>query len=200
MTATICPPVPASQLHAAFLRQLPRIRAHARYAFRSVACPDTRADRVAETVALAWRHFAALSRRGKDPAGLVTTLSLRASQAVKAGRRLVRSDGARDALSPVARVRHGFTVSRLPNPRGGDHHLIDALAHNTRTPPPEQAAFRLDYPRWRAGFRPRTRAVLDALAVGGRTGEVARRFGLSMGRVSQLRRAFAASWRRFHDG
>jgi hypothetical protein len=42
--------------------------------------------------------------------------------------------------------------------------------------------------------------VLDALAVGGRTGEVARRFGLSQGRVSQLRRVFATSWRRFHEG
>jgi hypothetical protein len=200
MTTSAIAPVPASQLHAAFLRQLPRIYAHARYAFRHVVCADARADRVAETVALAWRHFAALSRRGKDPTRFVTTLSLRASQAVKAGRRLVRSDGARDALSPVARVRHGFAVERLPHPRCEAPHLAEALADNTRTPVPEQAAFRLDYPRWRAGFRPRTRAVLDALAVGGRTGEVARRFGLSQGRVSQLRRRFAASWRRFHEG
>jgi len=117
MTATTRPPVAAADLHAAFLRQLPRIYGHAQYAFRHVACADSSDDRVAETVALAWKHFAALTRRGKDPAGFVTTLSLRASQAVKAGRRLVRSDGARDALSPVAKVRHGFVVSRLPHPR-----------------------------------------------------------------------------------
>jgi DNA-directed RNA polymerase specialized sigma24 family protein len=200
MTETTRPPVPTSRLHAAFLAALPRIRAHARYAFRHVACPDTRDDRVAETVAIAWRQFARLHRRGKDPSRFVTTLALRCSQAVRAGRRLVRSDGARDALSPVARARHRFAVERLPHPRCGVPHLAEALADDTRTPVPEQAAFRLDYPRWRAGFRPRTRAVLDALAGGGRTGEVARRFGLSQGRVSQLRRQFADNWRQFHGG
>ena len=34
----------------------------------------------------------------------------------------------------------------------------------------------------------------------GRTAEVAGRFGLSPARVSQLRRAFAESWREFHRG
>ncbi|HVK16614.1 MAG TPA: hypothetical protein VM533_06670 [Fimbriiglobus sp.] len=50
MTATTRPPVPAADLHTAFLRQLPRIYTHARYAFRHVACADSRDDRVAETV------------------------------------------------------------------------------------------------------------------------------------------------------
>ncbi|HVK10604.1 MAG TPA: hypothetical protein VM597_17690 [Gemmataceae bacterium] len=131
-----------ADLHAAFLGQLPRILAHARFAFRHVACPDARADRVAETVALAWRSFAALSGRGRDPSRFVTTLSLRASQAVKAGRRLVRSEAARDALSPVARARHGFAVARLPQPRCGVPHLAEALADDTRTPVPDQAASR----------------------------------------------------------
>ena len=198
MPASITAPVRAADPHAAFLGQLPRIVAHARFAFRHVACPDARADRVAETVALAWKSFAALSGRGRAPGRFVTTLSLRASQAVKAGRRLARSDSARDALSPVARARHGFAVGRLPHPRCDDPRLAEALADDTRTPVPDQAAFRLDYPRWRAGFRPRARAVLDALAGGERTGDVARRFGISPGRVSQLRRAFADSWRKFH--
>jgi len=198
MPASITAPVRAADPHAAFLGQLPRIVAHARFAFRHVACPDARADRVAETVALAWKSFAALSGRGKDPRTFVSTLALRCSQAVRAGRRLARSESARDALSPVARARHGFTVGRFPPPRGDVPHLAEALADDTRTPVPDQAAFRLDYPRWRAGFLPRARVVLDALAGGERTGDVARRFGISPGRVSQLRRAFADSWRKFH--
>src|SRR5262245_46518605 len=141
MTATICPPVAATDLHAAFLAELPRFAAHARFATRHVACPDTRADLAAEVLALASRQFARLHRRGKDPGTIVTTLALRCSQAVRAGCRLVRSDGARDALSPVARVRHGFVVSRLPHPRCEAPHLAEALADNTRTPVPEQAAF-----------------------------------------------------------
>src|SRR5688572_15373129 len=104
MTATIRPPVAAADLHAAFLRQPPRFAAHARYATRHLGCPDTRDDLVAEVLALAWRQFVRLHCRGKDPGTFVTTLALQCSQAVKAGRRLVRSDSACDALAPVARA------------------------------------------------------------------------------------------------
>ena len=150
-------------------------------------------------IALAWKTFASLTRRGKDPAGFVSTLALRSSQAVRAGRRLTRADSARDVLSPVARRRHGFTITGLGRMSRLDPRLAEVLADNTRTPVPDQAAFRADYPRWRAGFRRRDRKVLDALAAGGRTAEVARRFGLSAGRVSQLRRRFAESWDDFQS-
>src|SRR5437763_1551029 len=63
---------------------LPAARAAA--AHRGVGCPDTRADLVAETGALAWRHFARLVDRGKNPERFVTTLDLRSTQAVRAGR------------------------------------------------------------------------------------------------------------------
>src|SRR5262249_28639257 len=188
-----------------FLAHLPRFRAHARSAFRHVRCPDTRADLTAETLALAWRHFAALALRGRRPEAFVTTLALRCSQAVRAGRRLAGSDRSSDALSPVARVRHRFTVRPLGDPTavtgpvpGDGEELAEALSGNTRTPVPAQVAFRLDFPRWRSGFGPRARAVLDALAAGGRTNEVARELGLSPARVSQMRREFERGWRAFH--
>ncbi|HJZ54043.1 MAG TPA: LuxR C-terminal-related transcriptional regulator, partial [Gemmataceae bacterium] len=76
--------------------------------------------------------------------------------------------------------------------------LAEALSGNTRTPVPAQVAFRLDFPRWRSGFGPRERAVLDALAAGGRTNEVARELGLSPARVSQMRREFERGWKAFH--
>ena len=78
--------------------------------------------------------------------------------------------------------------------------LTDALADNTRSAVPEQAAFRLDFPRWRASLRERDRAVLDALAGGEGTEEAARRFGISPGRVSQLRRDFEQGWAAFEVG
>src|SRR5262249_40822343 len=167
-----------------FLEHLPRFRAHARYALRHVRCHDTRADLMAETLALAWRHFAALALRGRRPEAFVTTLALRCSQAVRAGRRLAGSDRSTGAPSPGARVRHAFAVRTLgdptpvidPPPESGEE-LAEALSGNTRTPVPAQVAFRLDFPRWRSGFGRRARAVLDALAAGGRTNEVARELG-----------------------
>jgi DNA-directed RNA polymerase specialized sigma24 family protein len=189
-----------------FLAHLPRFEAHARFAFRRLGCPHARDDRVAETLALAWRHFAALSKRGKRPEQFVTTLALRCSQAVKAGRKLVRCEGGKDVLSPVAQVRHGVSVMRLPDrDQEWEHHplpdeLAEALADNTRSAVPEQVAFRVDFPRWRAGLRRRDRKILDALARGERPTDVAQRFALSPGRVSQLRREFEDGWREFQRG
>jgi hypothetical protein len=197
---------PRTGVTARFLAHLPRFESHARFAFRRVGCPHARADRVAETVALAWRHFAALSKRGKKPEQFVTTLALRCSQAVKAGRRLAGCETSRDVLSPVAHVRHGFAVVRLPDhDRESDRHplpdeLAEALADNTRSAVPEQVAFRLDFPRWRASLRRRDRKILDALARGERPTDVAHRFALSPGRVSQLRADFEWSRWAFQQG
>ena len=204
-TAALTPPTGRS-ISALFLAHLPRFLAHARFAFRRVGCPHTRADRVAETLALAWRHFAALARRGKQPEQFVTTLALRCSQAVRAGRRLAGCETGRDVLSPVAQVRHGFAVGRLPDhDRESDRHplpdeLAEALADNTRSAVPEQVAFRLDFPRWRASLRRRDRKILDALARGERPTDVAHRFALSPGRVSQLRADFEWSRWAFQQG
>ena len=111
MTATTFDPTtagPAPDTHAKFLAHLPKIRRHARYALRGVGCPDTRADLVAETVALAWKHFDRLVERGKRPETFVTTLALRCSQAVRAGRRLAGSDGVTDVLSRSPGIRRAL--------------------------------------------------------------------------------------------
>jgi hypothetical protein len=200
----VVPPGPVVEL--AFLAVLPRVAAVARFAFRHVRCPETRADRVAEAVGLAWKKFVLLSARGKDPAAFPTTLAMRCCQAVRAGRRLVRAERTKDVLSPVAQARHAFRVERLPTrvkalgrPRLPPD-LADALADDPRGRVPDRAAFRIDFPAWRAGLGRKHRRVMDALAVGGRTDEVAAAVKVSPGRVSQMRRELAASWNAFHAG
>jgi hypothetical protein len=100
-----------------------------------------------------------------------------------------------------------FNSSRSRSPCGGlaatapeSGVLAEALAAGTKGRVPDRAAFRIDFPRWRAGFGGRDRAVLDALAAGGGTCEVAGQFRISPARVSQLRRAFRESWHEFHRG
>ena len=188
-------PDPAQAL---FLDQFPRFCDHARFAFRHVLCPATRDDQVAEALALAWRHFVTLLARGKNPAGFVTVLAFRCTQAVKAGRRLAGNESPRDVLSPRAAARHQFILTRDLDAVPATGPWADAVAENGRTPVPDQAAFRIDFPRWRASFAGRDRAVLDALMAGGGTMEVAQAFRVTPGRVSQLRRMFEASWRAFH--
>ena len=118
--------------------------------------------------------------RGKRPEEFVTTLALRCTQAVRAGRRLAGSDRSRDVLSPVARVRHGVVVVRLddrvPAPWldpawAGAEVVAAALAIDPKARVAEQAAFRIDFPAWRARLSVRDRAVADALAAGEGTGD-----------------------------
>src|SRR3954468_24322118 len=104
VTCTANMSAPIDDIQASFVRVLPRIRAHARYALRR-STPDVRDDMVAEVLALSWKHFADLSRRGRRPEHFVTTLALRCSQAVRGGRRVAGSEGVRDVLSPVAGCR-----------------------------------------------------------------------------------------------
>jgi hypothetical protein len=190
---------PPSRLHAAFLRLLPRIERHGLVCFRDLRCPGRRADAVAEVVALAWKWFLRLAERGKDASAYPSALAAYAARAVRAGRRLCGRERGKDALSPRAR-RHGFVVHGLPGgrtPPGGP--LDEALRDNTRTPVPDQASFRCDFPAWLATRTERDRQLIGDLMLGERTLDAARKRGLSPGRVSQLRRRFMEDWARFCD-
>jgi hypothetical protein len=196
----------AEQLQAAFLRILPRIRTHARVWSRHVACPGLREDFVCEAVALAWRSFLRLAERGRDATQFASALASLAVRAVRSGRRLCGQEKSRDALSPAAQRRRGFRVEELlppaarERPRGepsGQRRqdaLEERLRDNTQMPVIDQVAFRCDFPAWLATLTARNRQVLDELMAGEGTGDVARKFSLSPGRVSQLRRQFEGGW------
>jgi hypothetical protein len=197
--ATSTPPVlTLDNVRQAFLRVLPRVELHASIQFRDLRCPHRREDAVGEAVAIAWAWFLRLAHRGKDPLDFISTLATYAASHVRAGRRLCGQEKSRDVLSPLAQARHGFAVAPLPCGSSQSGNVFDeALADNTQTPPDEQAAFRLDFPRWRLRQCERNRCVLDDLMLGERPLDVARRHGLSPARVSQLRRAFHDDWRAF---
>ncbi|QDU21936.1 sigma factor [Urbifossiella limnaea] len=203
VTLTAAMIVPAAR--EAFAAALPRVQAVARFTTRRVPCPDAREELAAEAVALAWRCYVALLRRGKDPAGFVTTIARRAAQAALAGRRVCGAEKVRDALSPLARLRGRVRMDRIgdrvPGRRrcSGEAVAAELVAADPRVKVPDQAAFRVDFPRFRGGLPPAKREALDLLAAGWGTGAAAARLGVSAGRVSQLRRELAEKWEAFHD-
>jgi hypothetical protein len=194
-------PAPARSLallHAGFLAILPLIEQHGRVYFRHVRCPDRRADRVAEMVALAWHWYVRLAERGKDPARFPTILASYAARAVQNGRRLCGQEKPRDVLSPRAQRLHDFVVETLPDRSTRDGSLLDEALHdNTHTPVPEQACFRIDFPEWLASLGARKREIAEDLVLGHRTRDVAAAHGLSAARVSQLRQELRDDWERF---
>jgi hypothetical protein len=194
-------PIHLARLQATFLSSvLPKVLSHGRVYFRHLRSAELKEEYVAEMVALTWRWHLRLAERGKDATRFPTALATFAARAVRSGRKLAGMDRAKDVLSRVAQQRQGFAVSKLPDCSSLDGSpLAEALHDNTRTPPDEQCAFRIDFPAWRATHAARDRQLLDDLMLGERTLEVAGKYGLSPGRVSQLRRQFLLDWRRYCD-
>jgi hypothetical protein len=190
---------PRRALQARFLTILPRLQTHGAVCFRHLRCPDQKAEAVAEMVALAWQWFVRLARQGTDAARFPSALAAYAARAVRSGRRLCGQEPAQEALSPWAQQRHHFTVGRLPDCDTVATPYADALQDNTVSPIPDQVAFRLDFPAWLRTRTGRDRRLIAALALSERTSAVAVRFGLTPGRVSQLRREYREDWLRFCD-
>ena len=185
----------SDRLHHEFLLLLPRIELHARVFFRDIRCPDTRADKIAETVGLAWHWYLQLVDRGRDVNGFAGTFVRFAARAVKCGRRVCGQEHAKDAMSRQAQIRHRFAVERLPDfSKLTANPLDDALVDNTITPVDEQACFRIDFPGWLRSRSARDRRIVGDLMMGERTLDVSRKYGMTAARISQLRRDFLDDW------
>jgi hypothetical protein len=177
----------------------PQIETHGRIYFRHVRCKHRLADLIAEMLTLGWQWFVRLMLRGKDPRTFLAMFNKRLGQHIKCGRRVCGKEKAGDVMSSSTQQQEGFVVQSLPTYDTGveDNEAIDALRDNTKTPPPDQVQFRLDFPAWRLTRCERDRRVIDELMQGERTLDVSNRHGLSPGRISQLRREFCHDYARF---
>ena len=192
------PPV-LDALHARFLALLPVIERHGHVRFGHLRCRHRLEEALAEMAALAWKWFLRLVDQGKDAAAFPATIAAFAARAVRIGRRLCGQEKAKDVMSPRAQQRKHFAVQSLPDQDSGsdDNATVDALRDNTRTPPDEQAAFRIDFPAWLRRQGERNGRIAWDMALGERTQELAAKYGTSPARISQLRREFLQDWRRF---
>jgi hypothetical protein len=148
-------------------------------------------------LALTWKWYLRLADRGKHAIDFVTTLAFYAARSVGSGRRLCCREKPNDVLSPLAQRQHGFAVSSIPNRRSA---FDEALHDNVHSAVIDQVAFRCDFPAWRHTRSERDRRLIDELMIGERPRDVARRHGLSLGRVSQLRGEFYSDWEKFSNG
>jgi len=71
---------------------------------------------------------------------------------------------------------------------------IDVLVDDRRASIADQVAIRIDAREWLATLSRRTKQIAKDLAVGFSTSEVARKHGVTAGRISQLRRTLQKSW------
>ncbi len=179
-----------------FLDMLPQIRRQAWIAFRDLRA-EAREELIEEVIANAYCAFAQLVQRGKQSVAYPTPLAQFAIRQVRAGRRVGSQLNKHDLLSPYARRIHGLTIERLDQP---DQQLVawhQLLVEDHQAGPAETAAVRIDVAAWLGTLSRQQCRIAKRLALGDSTSEVARRFGLSRGRISQLRSWLRGRWERF---
>ena len=71
------------------------------------------------------------------------------------------------------------------------------LAEDNRVGPADEAAFRVDFGAWLESLPPRKRQITELLAAGHEGLVVARRVGVSPGRVCQIRPELERNWLAF---
>jgi RNA polymerase sigma factor (sigma-70 family) len=176
---------------------LPKIVSYARNAFKH-RDPEAREDLIQEVVANACVAFKALWDRGKQALAYATVLANYGIRQVRDHRKVGGKLNIKDVLSPYCQKRKGVKVERLDHFDEDENAWEEAVVEDTRSAPvSEIVAFRVDFADWLKSLRRRDRRIAKFLALGNRTSDTARKFNVSQGRVSQLRRELAESWRAF---
>jgi hypothetical protein len=162
---------------------LPQIKAHASYAFRHLR-GEVRQDAIQETIANALVAFVALVRRGKMSIAYPSVLARYATAQYADGRRVGNRLNVREALSPYAQRLKGFRVDRLDQFDEENDSWSEAIVEDKTAGPAEIVRTRIDFSDWLDSLKRRDRKIALKLAEGNRTRDVAKRFGISDGRVS----------------
>jgi hypothetical protein len=176
---------------------LPAIEQQAAAAFRTLP-PAECEELIAEVVANAFCAYQRLVERGMANIAYATPLARYAIRQIRSGRRVGSKLNVRDTSSRYCQRANGFRVERLDvrdEIQGG---WKEVVVEDKTAGPAEIAATRIDFAAWLKSLKPRTRRIAKTLAIGEPTASVSRKFGISQGRVSQLRRELQQAWLTFH--
>ena len=150
---------------------------------------------IQEAIASACVSYQLLAARGKLHAASPGAIASFAVKQARSGRHVGgRQDGACDVMSPVVRRRHGIDVVSYHRSGGTTVGWQILVIPDRRAAVADLAAFRIDFACWLVSQSHRDRKIIAALASGERNCVVAQRFGITRGRVSQLRRKYERGW------
>ena len=177
---------------------LPTVISVARWQFRQLRCTERQEDLIQEVVSLAWKWHRRLVERGRSAQDFIVAFAKLAARAVQGGRRVCGQEPVRDVMSRSCQRKHCFIVAATVDSQGEFGRTIDdALSENTQSPVPDQVQFRGDFPAWAKQLSPGKREVMEHLALGHQTQLVAKTFGVSSARISQMRRELRQDYLHF---
>lgn len=182
-----------------FLKLLPTIQADVRFAFRQLTA-EAHEEATQEAVSNAFVAYARLVDQGRSHVAAATPLARFAVAQVRAGRMVGTRFNVRDVSSVPCRKKKGVVMERLDHWDDRKECWQHALVEDKSCTPADLAASRIDIEEWLQQLPPRQRQIALKLAEGERTRDVAREFGLSQARISQLRSELHSAWEQFHEG
>jgi hypothetical protein len=187
-------PITLARVQLDYEQALPHIKTCARTRFRAIRDHAARKDAIAEVIAIGWEHWLSAISHGNNPTTFIGSIADKAIRRVRADRRLCGQESVDDVLSSRARSRRGFSLESLPGDDQGNV-PCDATA-----PPPDRVAIREQYSMLLDQLGSRKRRIVEDLAAGGETQEVAARYNVTPARISQIRREVEQIWKQLHRG
>ncbi len=177
---------------SSFVAMLPEIEQKLCRAFYRLD-REAREDAIEEAVVHSLLVYLRLHEQGRAEVATPSSLAWYSSRQVKRGRPAAGRMNGKDPLSRYARIGNGIQIECQPG------NWIDAILEDKRAMVADQVAAKLDVSAWFASLTRRMRQVAKDLAFGFSTSEVAKKHGVTPGRISQLRRILEASWLTFQQ-
>ena len=187
---------PVPRWHEAFLLMVPSLRRHAAVSFRHLN-PEAREEAIQEVVCNALRAYVRLVQLKKVALAYPTVLARFGIAQVRDGRKVGGKLNVRDVSSGYAQRKKGFIVERLDQFDDEENAWREVLIEDKNAGPAEVATTKIDFTEWFKTLPSRVRKIAKLLATGEKTSIVAKKFELSAGRISQLRKELACAWKGF---
>jgi hypothetical protein len=178
---------------------VPIIALHARIVFRGLR-PDAKEEAVAECIANSLAAYCRLCELGKQDVIYPGVLARFAARQVKDHRLVGGRLNVRDVSSPYCQARKKVVVERLDKFDSELRDWEEVLVEDRRCGPFDLVRTKLDFAAWLRSLPVKKRRIARFLARNETTTAAAERFGLSLGRVSQIRTELLESYRNFVDG
>jgi hypothetical protein len=175
-----------------FVAMLPEIEQKLRLAFCRLD-PEAREDAIEEAVVHSVLAYIRLHEQGRAYVASPSSLAWYSSRHVKRGRPAGSRMNGKEPLSSYGQISNGIEVERQPS------NWIDALVEDKRAPVADQVAAKIDVGTWFGTLTKRMKEIAKDLAFGCSTSEVAKKYGVTAGRISQLRRMLEESWAKFQQ-
>ena len=182
--------------HDQFLLMLPAIERHAQIAFRHLDA-EASEEAVQEVICNACLAYHRLVELGKVDLAYPSVLARYGVAQYRVGRRVGASLNICDVTSEYCRHRKGVQIENLDLFDREEMAWTEVLVEDRHAGPAETAASRIDFSAWLRTLTRRQRKVATTLATGESTQVAARKFRVTSGRISQLRRELQQAWELF---